>query len=263
MFQAKFFILVVLFFPAVDSRADRQARLSRRQTWQWPSSGFGSPSSSSRSIFGRSDPAPSGGLGFGNFFNQNFASSSPFGTFSFQPSVTSDIFANSPTKFGSPFKSFSDIASSFGSNRQSSSPNVDNFFGSNILPQQRPAPAASGHSMALQQAPSFPQQTWDSSSPVPDLQTQINTIFRQNGMWSLPQNFVQDKFNEAWAKSTQQFGSAGTGVGGLPAASGFSSLQFGSPGSQSNMFAGTSQGSLDNAKNAFTLEDFSKSLSQQ
>ena len=80
---------------------------------------------------------------------------------------------------------------------------------------------------------------------------------------SLPQNFVQDKINEAWAKSAQQFGSAAVSSSVFQAPTGFPTLQFGSPGSQSDMAAGTNPASLDIAKSAFTLEDFSKSLSQQ
>ena len=87
---------------------------------------------------------------------------------------------------GSPFKSFNDIvAGSVGSN----SPNADNFFSSsfNVLPQQRPAPAAAS-SAPLRQM-SFPSQQFDtintgaSTSVMPDLQTQINNIFKKNGMW--------------------------------------------------------------------------------
>lgn len=94
-----------------------------------------------------------------------------------------------------------------------------------------------------------------------DLNSQIGNIFKQNGQWALPANFVQQKFDEAWAKSTAQFGTMPSVTGG--AASGFPTLKFGSAGSQNDIFAGTKPDSLDIAKNAFTLEDFSKSLSKQ
>ncbi|OQV16359.1 Peroxidasin-like protein [Hypsibius exemplaris] len=255
-------LLLTLFLALFSSNVQGQRR--RRQN-------FG------RNFFGRSDASGNSGFSsaFPNFFNQNFASSSPFGTFSFQPS-----FAPIPSPFNSApssptnFQSFSDIAHGFGSNRQiASSPMVDNFFAgsspswTNIQPQQRPAP------LQMQQPMTFPAQNWATNSGTAavqsssDLQTQINSIFRQNGMWSLPQNFVQDKFNEAWQKSTQQFGSAavssGAPMGGGLATGGFTTLQFGTPGSQSDMFAGTSANALDLAKSAFTLEDFSKSLSTQ
>ena len=239
---------------------------SKRQDFQWPSD-------FSRNVLGRSDASDSfSNINFPNLFNQNFStfSPTPFGSFSFQPSFSLPAAPSPAASNPSPFPSFTNLANSFGSNLER--PTISNFFtASNVQPQQRPRvstdfttfgspPAPSPFSMNLQLpsfTSSFPTQTWDNS----DLQSQIGNIFKQNGQWALPANFVQQKFDEAWAKSTAQFGTMPSVAGG--AATGFATLKFGSAGSQNDIFAGTQPDSLDIAKNAFTLEDFSKSLSKQ
>lgn len=236
--------------------------------------------------------------GTSNLFNQPFNSFSTFGqspsenpfstfsfkpSFSFSPSPSASSFSSSSSNFGpSPSGSFSDNLN-FGNFGPSFQPiqtakkqfrpintadfSFPSFFSvSNVQPKQSPATVFSisapqrfsNFQMPTMAPPAsfsaqFPAQVWDFN--------QLSDLFSHNtAAWNLPQNFVQDKLNEAFKKSTTQFGtfpSQGSFATNFPA------VKFGSSGSLSNMFSATKPENLDIAKNAFTLEDFSKSLSKQ
>ena len=108
---------------------------------------------------------------------------------------------------GAQFTAFADVQNSFGYN----APWGSGYTSTNLPP------------VKIQP---FPDQQVDSHD---HLQMQINNIFQQNGMSPLPQNFVQEKLNDALKSAAIQFGR----TPGTTSATRYGTLEFGSPGSQS------------------------------
>ncbi|XP_055337618.1 peroxidase-like [Paramacrobiotus metropolitanus] len=231
------------------------------------------------------------------FFNQPFGQSfqNPFGSFSFKPSFSFSPAPAAATSFSSagtnsmeamtfpPFTPMgtmqfpsmpspqpSGSGKKFGSKQLTTNAPVtgQNFptFPTIEMPNSNvfslsPSPPAkfSTFPAPAPMSISFPSVNWNTNTFNQNLQDQINEMFQKNA-WVVPQNFVQNKMNEAAMKSNTQFGTFPSQ--GMTANS-FPQLSFGSTGSMSNMFAGTQPGSLDIAKNAFTLEEFGKSVAKQ
>lgn len=108
----------------------------------------------------------------------------------------------------------------------------------------------------------FPAQNWDTVGNAQPFKinaailNQINKVFKTAGFGFVPisQNFVQQSFDESWTKATKQFGNNQIQ---------FTPLTFSNPGKLNNLFGQSSLPTKDIAKNAFALEDFTKTVSAQ